>query len=62
MPHLKNSGSMRNDEPAARHACVVVFLLGRSTVERFGQVLIENADNRKFVSIITCWEIAIKSK
>ena len=51
---------MRNDEHTARHAYHAVVFLGRPTAQRPAKELVENADNRKLVSIASCWEIAIK--
>jgi len=60
MRRWKTSGNTPNDEPVARHPRAAVVLVGRSPVERQGKGLIEDAHNRKLVSIASCWEIAIK--
>ena len=50
-----------NDGPAARYAHLSLVCLGRPLLSTAARARIEDADNRKLISVASCWEIAIKA-
>jgi len=59
-PHWTSLMNTWNERYSARQSCLLVVRMGRPLLSPAAKKLIEDPANHKWVSVASCWEIAIK--